>query len=98
MSNPTIAPLCVARDVCKTYLLGKSTVEVLRGVSVEIREGESVAITGASGAGKSTLIHTLGGLDEPTSGLVTFAGEDVYAMKAARRVGRWWPGPRPISR
>ena len=54
-------------------------VRVLRGVSLSVNAGESVAVIGASGVGKSTLLHLLGTLDRPSSGRVLFAGEDVFA-------------------
>ena len=66
-------------DVKKSY----DTVEVLRGVTVQIGEAEVVSIVGASGAGKSTLLHILGTLDLPDSGQVLFDGKDVAKMKSA---------------
>jgi len=65
------------RDVTKTYTDVKQVVEVLRGVNLQIRQGESVAIVGASGAGKTTLLQILGGLDTPTSGSIRIAGQDL---------------------
>ena len=65
--------LC-ANVVTKTYTLGSSRVEVLRGVELTVESGEFLAVMGASGSGKSTLLHILGGLDRPDSGAVTFAG------------------------
>jgi lipoprotein-releasing system ATP-binding protein len=69
--------LLEATNLHKTYYLGKTKVPVLRGVSLDVHQGEFVAILGASGSGKSTLLHLLGGLDEPDStagGGVNFRG------------------------
>jgi lipoprotein-releasing system ATP-binding protein len=71
--------LVAARELEREYRVGPETVCVLRGVSLAVSAGESVAVIGASGVGKSTLLHLLGGLDRPTAGQVFFAGEDMYA-------------------
>lgn len=75
----------VATNVHKTYDLERVKIPVLRGVSMEVRRGERLAITGASGAGKSTLLHVLGGLDRPNEGSVRFDGTDLYALSAGAR-------------
>lgn len=74
-----------AEVITKTYHMGGRPLHVLKGVSAEIRAGETVAIVGPSGAGKSTLLHALGGLDEPTSGRVLFKGRDLYRLSARDR-------------
>lgn len=68
------------RDLTKTYGRGPTRFDALRGVSLRIAEGESVAITGKSGSGKSTLMHILALLDAPSSGEVLLAGENVGAL------------------
>ena len=70
-----------ARDLRKSFHLDQTEVHVLKGVSLEIKRGEMVAIVGASGVGKTTLLHILGTLDRPTSGTVRFDGEDVFAKE-----------------
>ena len=80
------APIQIeARNLHKTYALERVQIPVLRGVSIAVRRGERLAITGASGAGKSTLLHVLGGLDRPNEGAVLFEGRDLYALTAAQR-------------
>jgi len=69
-----------AINLYKTYVLGENIVHALDGVSLEIEEGEMVAIRGPSGSGKSTLMNILGCLDRPTSGRYVLAGEDVSSM------------------
>ena len=66
------------QGLCKTYRTGPNTVEVLRGISLEIAEGATTALVGASGAGKSTLLHILGALDRPSEGTVLFRGSDLF--------------------
>jgi ABC-type lipoprotein export system ATPase subunit len=69
--------LLVARDLHKRYTLGRRSVDVLRGVSLEVQKGEFVALRGASGAGKSTLLHLIGGLDAPDSGEIVVCGQNL---------------------
>lgn len=72
-------------DLKKSYKIGKVENPVLHGVSLDIKEGEFVAIMGPSGCGKSTLLHLLGGLLSPTSGKILIDGEDIAAMSDAQR-------------
>src|SRR3954471_3877355 len=67
-----MTPLLEAREVSKIYQMGSTKVFALDDVSLEVGEGEFVAIQGTSGSGKSTLLNMLGGLDRPTSGEVLF--------------------------
>ena len=85
-------PVLQAVDLHKRFVEGRGAdalnVSVLRGVSVQIERGETLAVVGASGSGKSTLLHLLGGLDAPTSGRVELMGRDFATLGAAEQ-GRW---------
>jgi len=72
-------------DITKTYHLGEIDVPVLRGVSIEIKQGELVALMGASGSGKTTLMNLLGCLDHPTSGRHWFEDEEISQYNADQR-------------
>ncbi len=72
-------PLVHARNVGKTYWIGKRSLEVLRNVELQVSRGEFLVVRGASGAGKSTLLHCLGGLDAPTAGEIWFDGRNLAA-------------------
>jgi len=69
----------------KSYKIGKIEVPALKGVSIDVNEGEFVAIMGPSGCGKSTLLHLLGGLLSPTSGSIIIDGEDLAKVSDAQR-------------
>jgi putative ABC transport system ATP-binding protein len=74
-------PILSARDVRKSYGRGANKFDALKGVSLDIREGESIAIIGKSGSGKSTLMHVLALLDQPTDGSIELAGEDTRSLR-----------------
>ncbi|GIU81921.1 MAG: ABC transporter ATP-binding protein [Acidobacteria bacterium] len=72
-------------DLKKSFKMGKIENLVLRGISLQIKQGEFVAIMGPSGCGKSTLLHIMGGLLTPTSGKVLVEGEDISSVSDAKR-------------
>ena len=67
-------------DIHKSYLMGKEAVPALRGVSLEIADGDFVCLMGPSGSGKTTLLNIIGGLDEPSRGHITIEGENLVAL------------------
>lgn len=87
MSDAKSVPEVVLRTraLVKHYTEGPALVEVLRGIDLEIRRGEIVAVVGASGSGKSTLLNLLGGLDRPTSGRVEVMGEMLSSLDEKAR-------------
>jgi len=80
-----MAPLIKLEDVKKIYQMGEVEVHALRGVNLQIKEKEFLAIVGPSGSGKSTLMHLMGLLDTPTSGKVLLDGKDVSALTEEER-------------
>jgi lipoprotein-releasing system ATP-binding protein len=76
--------LLSARALTKTYTMGKRSLEVLRGVDVDVARGEFLALRGASGAGKSTLLHLIGGLDSPNAGEILFDGQNLVAFSEGK--------------
>ena len=81
MSNPII----ICRGVSKTFHQGNVPVKVLKGVDLQVDEGEAIAIVGQSGSGKSTLLHILGGLDAPTTGEVDVLGNRIDQLSAVEQ-------------
>lgn len=77
--------ILTANNIERSYSIGKTTLDVLKSVSLSVSEGETVSIMGQSGSGKSTLLHVLGGLDNPKAGQVHFKNKDVYRMSPIRR-------------
>ncbi|HXI71332.1 MAG TPA: ABC transporter ATP-binding protein [Verrucomicrobiae bacterium] len=76
--------LLSARALSKTYTMGKRSLEVLRGVGLDVTRGEFLALRGASGAGKSTLLHLIGGLDSPNAGEILFDGQNLVAFSESK--------------
>jgi lipoprotein-releasing system ATP-binding protein len=83
--NRAPSAVIVAQGLTKTFTEGGRTLEVLRGVNLEISAGARVAIVGASGSGKTTLLQLLGGLDEPTAGAVFIAGRNIHELDQVER-------------
>src|SRR6478736_1821356 len=77
---PRGVPVFLARGVTKVYGLGEVEVHALRGVDLDLFEGEFVVLLGPSGSGKSTLLNILGGLDVPTEGHVVFENRDLSEL------------------
>src|SRR5580704_17976386 len=80
MSLTATVPALRLTDVRKTYRTGSIEVEALRGITLDVNEGDFMALMGPSGSGKSTLMHIIGCLDVPTSGDYQLAGENVAAL------------------
>ncbi|RMH33528.1 MAG: ABC transporter ATP-binding protein [Nitrospirae bacterium] len=73
-------PLIRIQDLYKCFQLGQHTIEVLRGIDLEVYRGDFIAVVGASGAGKSTLLHIMGTLDRPSRGTMLFEGINVFTQ------------------
>ena len=77
--------IVVARGVTKVFALGRQEVRALRGVDLEVREGEFLALVGPSGSGKTTLLNLIGALDVPTAGELTVLGQNVASLSKRAR-------------
>ncbi|GAB4171654.1 MAG: ABC transporter ATP-binding protein [Terrimicrobiaceae bacterium] len=83
--NPTSTqPILVARDIHRSFRIGRQTLDVLRGISLDVVAGESVFLCGASGAGKTTLLYTLAGLERPQAGSVEFESTNIVQLSDDR--------------
>ncbi len=80
--------LVTCRDVEKSFVKGKETVEVLTGINLDIEEGDFIALMGPSGSGKTTLLNLIGGLDHPTAGTVEVGGQPLKDM-SGRALAKW---------
>ena len=81
MSNPILS----CQNLSRSYTDGKSKIDVLNGINLEINHGEMVAIVGTSGSGKSTLLHLLAGLDKPSSGTVMINNKNIHEVSEDER-------------
>jgi len=77
--------LVTVRDVTKLFSTGRSEVQALRGVTLDVRRGDFLALVGPSGSGKTTLLNLIGALDSATSGTITLLGRDLGAMDRRER-------------
>jgi putative ABC transport system ATP-binding protein/lipoprotein-releasing system ATP-binding protein len=75
-----MTPRLKARGLRRSFRIGGASIEVLRGIDIDIAAGESVFLCGASGAGKTTLLYTLAGLETPEAGTVEFEGQSLYGL------------------
>lgn len=80
-NNPVLVRI---ENISKHYKVGRQQVEAVKNVSLEIREGEFVALTGPSGSGKSTLLQLIGGLDKPSEGKIIVGGQDISRLSDRR--------------
>jgi len=78
------AAMIAVAGLCKRFETTEGTLEVLRGIDLEVQAGERIAIVGASGAGKSTFMHLLGGLDRPSAGSIRFEGAEIFRYSSAQ--------------
>lgn len=76
-----------AHDVHRRFVIGPNTIEVLKGITLDVLRGEKVFLRGASGAGKTSLLYTLAGLEKPNEGSVSIAGQDLYGLSPRRQSG-----------
>jgi putative ABC transport system ATP-binding protein len=81
-------PIVSLRNVAKRYVRGKQNIEVLQGLTLDIPQGDFVALMGPSGSGKTTLLNLIGGLDKPTSGEITVAGQRLDQLGSSG-LSRW---------
>jgi putative ABC transport system ATP-binding protein len=84
-------PLIQLREVVKSYPAGDGYVDVLKGINLEIHEGQYVALVGPSGNGKSTLLNMVTGIDQPTSGTVIVGGRPLHKLNENQLAA--WRGP-----
>ncbi len=79
-----MASIVSIKGAVKSYVRGKQRVEVLRGIDLEVEQGEFLALMGPSGSGKTTLLNLIGGLDRPDRGEITVAGERIDGLSAGK--------------
>jgi putative ABC transport system ATP-binding protein len=83
-----MSALVTIRDVHKYFTRGSERIDVLKGVNLDIPQGDFLGLMGPSGSGKTTLLNLIGGLDAPTSGIVRVGGDDITGLRGAM-LSRW---------
>ena len=83
-----MANIVSIKGVVKSYVRGKQRVEVLRGIDLDVAQGEFLALMGPSGSGKTTLLNLIGGLDRPDSGAITIAGQRIDSLSSGQ-LAKW---------
>src|SRR4051794_38483829 len=81
----TATPILRAFGIVKTFRMGDSALQVLKGVDLSVKTGEFLAIEGRSGSGKSTLLHLMGALDATDEGSILYEGNDIARMSSTER-------------
>ena len=81
-----VPPLLATHDLTRVYLLASEQIRALDGVTMEVEEGQFLAVVGRSGSGKTTLLNLMAGLDKPSSGTVLFQGRDLAQMNEAELI------------
>lgn len=82
-----MTPLLSVKDLVKIYRLGRVDVVALRGITLDVYQGELLAVTGPSGCGKTTLISIMGGIEPPSAGSVLMGGQDITRLRRRELVG-----------
>lgn len=85
MSAPAPDIAVSARDVFRTFEIGDNRIEVLKGVTLDVRQGETLFLVGPSGAGKTSLLYTLAGLEKPNEGEVLINGRSLYRLSRSEQ-------------
>jgi putative ABC transport system ATP-binding protein len=88
--------LVKVRDLHKVYYRGSEQIDVLQGVTLDIPQGDFLALMGPSGSGKTTLLNLIGGLDTPTKGSIEVGGDRIDTLSGGR-LASWGPRPRHVE-
>ena len=84
----SLEPIVRVRDLHKSFTRGSETIEVLKGLTLDVAAGEFLALMGPSGSGKTTLLNLIAGLDQPTAGEIRVGDSEISAMSESQ-LARW---------